>query len=304
MAQLSEQHPEVKGFLEYLKVEKNASEYTQKQYIQEIYQFLSFMKQQAIPDFAAVSYLNVRSYLASLQAEEYAKRTIARKLSCLRSFFRYLMREHCIEQSPFTMISTPKLDKKLPKFMYVDEIKSLLEAPDLSGPKGLRDRAMMELLYSSGLRVGELVGLDVHSIDLDNGLALVFGKGAKERYVPVGHYAMKAIREYMESARPAFLQKNNGGTENGLFLNQRGTRLTDRSVRRTIDQYVFKIAAYRKISPHVLRHSFATHLLEAGADLRVVQELLGHVNLSTTQIYTHVSKERLSAIYHQFHPRA
>jgi integrase/recombinase XerC len=289
-------------FLQYLRVEKNASEYTQRQYRQDVLQFVDFMKQQAISGFAAVSYLDIRKYLAQLQGKEYAKRSVARKLSSLRSFYRYLMREELVSQSPLNGVSTPKLDKKLPKFMYTQEILELFQASDESTSLGLRDRAILETLYSSGIRVSELTGMNLSSVDLKNGLAIVFGKGAKERYVPIGSYAISAIQMYLDRARPQLVQR--GEEVSALFLNHRGTRLSDRSIRRMMDQYLLKTAKSRNMSPHTLRHSFATHLLEAGADLRAVQELLGHANVSTTQIYTHVTKDHLRAVYLNSHPRA
>jgi integrase/recombinase XerC len=299
---MDEQTQWLEQFLQYLRIEKNASDYTQRHYQQDIVQFINFMRQQAIPSFAAVSYLHIRKYLADLQGNDYAKRSIARKLSSLRSFYRYLMREEFVAESPMSGVSTPKLDKKLPQFMYIQEIEDLFQGVDLGTPLGLRDRAILETLYSSGIRVSELVGMNLSSADLRNGMALVFGKGAKERMVPLGGYAISAIQVYLERSRPMLLKRDTD--EKALFLNHRGGRLTDRSVRRLMDHYLMLTAKSKNISPHTLRHSFATHLLEAGADLRAVQELLGHANVSTTQIYTHVTKDRLRTVYQQTHPRA
>ncbi|MFD0869201.1 site-specific tyrosine recombinase XerC [Chlamydia abortus] len=291
----------VDGFLRYLEAERNASPHTLNNYAKDLQQFVLFLEQQQIDSPATVTYLNVRMFLAKLNEQEYAKRSVSRKLSALRTFYTYLLREGLVESSPFSYIRTPKQDKKLPKFLYVEQMEALLGAPDTDTPIGLRDRAIMELLYASGIRVSELVRLDLSSIDLDNGIALVYGKGAKERYVPIGEPAVDAIRMYTEQAREALVK---AGDEDALFVNYAGGRLTDRSVRRMLDKYITQVAGVQSISPHMFRHSFATHMLEAGADLRTVQELLGHVNLSTTQIYTHVTKDHLQSIYNSAHPRA
>ncbi len=285
----------------YLQIEKNASPHTVKNYLRDIYDFEQFRNSLGVNSYIEVDYLNVRSYLAFLNKKEYTRKTISRKLSSLRTFFRFLARENYIKTNPFQMVSTPKIEKKLPHFMYSEEMEELLRLPDLTSPLGLRDKAIIETLYASGMRVSELMFLDVESIDLVNGNALVFGKGAKERYVPLGSYAIKALTEYLNIAR---LQILNGQREKALFLNRYGKRLSDRSVRRMLDKYVQFLSTVKKVSPHTLRHTFATHLLNSGADLRVVQELLGHVNISTTQIYTHVTKERLQSVYKKTHPRA
>lgn len=294
------------NFIVYLKVEKNASPRTIESYQNDIWQFIDFMAaefkvsgERILP--SRVDRLVVRKHLALLQQEGLKRTTIARKMASLRAFFRYLTREEIINANPLTEVSTPKLEKRLPETLSQDGAWALVQAPDTGRPAGLRDRAMLELLYSSGLRVSELVGLDTGDTDLKMGYVRVMGKGAKERIVPVGSYALQAIERYLADGRPR-LGKNGSGK--ALFLNRYGGRLTARSVRNIVDKYVRQLCLQRKVSPHTLRHSFATHLLDGGADLRSVQELLGHVKMSTTQIYTHVSKDKLLAVYEKNHPRA
>lgn len=293
---------EIDAFTDYLRVEKNASQHTVNNYVADIQEFVAFMRQHQVTALAAVSSLHGRSFLAYLAKKGLARRSISRKLSSLRSFFRFLMREGVVTQNSFQSVATPKVEKKLPSFLYPQEIERLLEAPDRSTPLGQRDRLIFELLYASGIRVSELVTLKVNAINLSMGVALVFGKGAKERYVPVGSYAVQAIREYLDSGRKALLA---GKQDTGfLLLNYRGEPLSDRSVRRIVDKYIESTASHLSVSPHTFRHTFATHMLNRGADLRTVQELLGHVNISTTQIYTHVTKERLREVYDSAHPRS
>ena len=289
------------AFLDYLRLEKNASVHTVNSYAGDLRHYFDFLRREGGLKVADATHLAVRSYLASLQRENYARRSISRKLSALRAFYAYLTREELIGSNPFSAVRTPKLDRRLPKFLYVEEMEELLRLPDAATPLGLRDKAVLETLYAGGMRVSELAGLDISSVDLGLGVALVFGKGARERYVPLGEHAVLALKTYLEKGRP---QLAAGSGTKALFLNARGGRLTDRSVRRIVDKYVAQISGLKKISPHTFRHSFATHLLEAGADLRTVQELLGHVNLSTTQIYTHMSKDHLQTVYNRAHPRA
>ncbi|MBN2453905.1 MAG: tyrosine recombinase XerC [Candidatus Omnitrophica bacterium] len=283
-------------FINYLKVEKNASGHTIKNYSIDLEVFKNFLGDKEID---SVDHLSLRRFLAEMRAKNYSKRTVARKLASLRSFFRFLFREGHIKKNPITAISTPKLDKTLPVFLDTVKIDRLLSAPTNKDASGLRDRALLETLYSCGIRVSELVGLDLGDVDFISGVIKVLGKGSKERVVPIGEPALKAIRLYVDK-RPEKKVRD----KKAVFLNTRGTRLTDRSVRRILDRYVKEVAIAEKISPHSLRHSFATHLLDRGADLRSVQELLGHMNLSTTQIYTHVTMDRLKTIYDKAHPRA
>lgn len=282
-------------FINYLKIEKNVSKHTIINYTIDLEAFSAFLGEK---DINGVDHLLLRRFLAEMRAKAYAKRTIARKLASLRSFFKFLYREGHIKANPITAISSPKLDKKLPKFLDVEKVTKLILTPDTKTESGLRDRAMLETLYSTGIRVSELVGLDTGDIDFISGVLKVFGKGSKERIVPIGDEAVNAIRRYMDRRNKRVKDKD------AVFLNNHGSRLTDRSVRRVLDKYIRACSIEEKISPHSLRHSFATHLLDRGADLRSVQELLGHMNLSTTQIYTHVTMERLKSVYDKAHPRA
>nr|WP_188622326.1 tyrosine recombinase XerC [Caldalkalibacillus thermarum] len=291
----------LQAFVDYLQLEKNASPYTLRYYVQDIEDFTRFLKQHGVSNYAAVSYVHIRKYLSLLHDKAYARRTVSRKLSSLRSFFRFLEREGYVAVNPVKMVSTPKLEKKLPQFFFCAEMEQLFQAADRSSPLGLRNLAILETLYATGVRVSELVGLNVDDLDFELGVVLVYGKGAKERYVPLGHYAQEALENYLREGRP-LLERH--PKEPALFLNCRGRRLTDRSVRRILNQLIENTSLTQKITPHKLRHTFATHLLEGGADLRSVQELLGHVQISSTQIYTHVSNEHLRAVYHKAHPRS
>jgi len=291
----------IEKFINYLKVEKNASEHTAKNYIIDLDSFGEFLGDK---DVSAVDHLTLRRFLAQMREKNYSKRTIARKLAAMRSFFKFLYREGYVTQNPITAILTPKLDKKLPKFLDVEKVDQLLKTPDAESASGLRDRAILETLYSTGARVSELVGLDMDDVDFISGVVKLFGKGSKERIVPIGEPALNAIRKYVEKRGEWAPSGGFAKDKNAIFLNKSGRRLTDRSVRRILDKHIKECSVAEKISPHSLRHSFATHMLDRGADLRSVQELLGHMNLSTTQIYTHVTMERLKSVYDKAHPRA
>lgn len=292
-------------FFRYLKVQKNSSPHTLASYRTDIGQFFAFAAAKqgvAEVDPASVTPILIRAYLASLKEEDYARRTIARRMAALRSFFRFLCRQELLAENPFTAVRSPKLEKRLPVFLDPGEMTTLLELPGQDA-LGRRDAAILELLYATGMRVSELAGLTLRDVDLAEGYALVYGKGAKERVVPVGRKANNAINLYLELSRPRLYAKAKTPHDR-LFVNKDGGPLTDRSVRRLVHKYVEETAIAKHVSPHTIRHTFATHLLNNGADLRTVQELLGHVNLSTTQLYTHVTKDRIKAIYHQAHPRA
>ena len=283
-------------FINYLDVEKNSSPHTILNYRIDLRSFAQFIGEK---DVASIDHLTLRKFLAEMRAKNYSKRTIARKLACLRSFFRFLYREGHIKTNPITAISTPKLDKKLPIVLDEAKVARLVQSPSQDDISGLRDRAILETLYSAGIRVSELVGLDVRNVDLISEVIKVLGKGSKERMVPIGSPAVSAIRNYLDKRDGASVKD-----KNAVFLNHNGRRLTDRSIRRILNKYIKATSVAEHISPHSLRHSFATHLLDRGADLRSVQELLGHANLSTTQIYTHVTMDRLKTVYDKAHPRA
>jgi len=245
-------------------------------------------------EMGKVDRIGLRKYLSFLHRRN-KKSSIARKVSTLRSFYKYLVRERLVPSNPAKAVSTPKVEKLLPTALTVDEAFRLMEAP--AEKKGLRDRAILELLYSSGVRVGELVGINVNQLDQDLGIVKVMGKGRKERIVPVGLKAIEALKAYLQ-------ERGDMGEEEPLFVNSRGGRLTARSVGRLVKKYTKRSGIFRKVSPHSLRHTFATHLLDAGADIREIQEMLGHASLSTTQRYTHLSLGRLMEVYDKAHPRS
>ena len=287
-------------FLKYLKVEKNYSKHTLIGYSHDLRHFFSFISGTSLEE---VNLGILRNYLALLKENGLSKRTMARQAASLRTFFKFLNREGLLQKNPMAPMRNPKLEKKLPMVLDENEVARLLESPE-NDLLGRRDRAILETLYSSGLRVSELVGLDLEKVDFIGGVCRVLGKGAKERLCPIGDRALKSIRGYLEFRNKKVNKKN----EKALFLNHSphggGSRITDRSVRRTLEKHIARTSRRENISPHTLRHSFATHLLDRGADLRAVQELLGHANLSTTQIYTHVSTKRLKEAYDKSHPRA
>jgi integrase/recombinase XerC len=294
----------VRDFGVHIDVERNLSYHTKRNYLSDLRQFKEFLLKNGVDKPADVDQTVIRAFLASLYRERIKKTTVSRKVASLRAFFKFLLREGKIRYNPAQMVQSPKADKYLPSFLNIDEVFSLLGVEFESNLSGLRDKAIIEFLYSAGVRVGELTGLNVADVNFSNSLVKVRGKGRKERIVPVGGPALSVLGEYI-SSRPGG-GKNKDGSYAGspLFLNRSGSRLTSRSVRRIIDKYITLSGIGRKISPHVLRHTFATHLMDAGADLRVIQELLGHESLSTTQKYTSVSVTRLMEVYDRSHPRA
>jgi integrase/recombinase XerC len=298
-------------FIHYLSVEKNASPHTCRCYQRDLKGFEDFLKSSGVHVSPAgeaaiekADRIAIRKYLGFLHRKN-KKSSIARKISTLRSFFKYLVKEQVVPFNPAKGVSTPKVEKTLPTTLTVDEAFRLMESPNRvsakplegSKEKGLRDRAILELLYSSGLRVSELVGLNSNQLDLDLGIVRVMGKGRKERIVPVGVKAIEATKSYLQERR---MVKGDGP----IFVNSLGGRLTARSVGRLIKKYTRHSGIFRKVSPHSLRHTFATHLLDAGADIREIQEMLGHSSLSTTQRYTHVSMGKLMEVYDKAHPRS
>jgi integrase/recombinase XerC len=286
-------------YLAFLEAEKNASPYTVRNYTRDLMEFFAFVTDQKIESLKDVNKLTLRAYLAHLVEQKYAKSSIARKLSAIRSFYRYLMREELVKASPAATTVSPKLDRRLPSFLTVDEARRLVESPDLSQPQGQRDRALLELLWASGLRVSELVNMDLEQVNLATNEIRVWGKGSKERVVLIGAPAARALTAYIEHGRRELLS---GKKSTALFVNRYGQRILARRVQKILAKYSRKIE--KSVHPHILRHTFATHLLDGGADLKVVQELLGHADLSSTQIYTHVTRSQARRIYLAAHPMA
>lgn len=295
-------------FFEHLRYERNVSAHTLRNYSSDLEQFLNFLTadgKRNAPEISQIDHLTIREWLASLHTDQKKKSSIARKLAALRTFFQFLVREGLLELNPAKLVATPKLEKKLPKHLSIEEAVRFIESPDPETDLGKRDRAMLELMYATGVRVAELTTLNIPDVDFRNQLVRVTGKRRKQRIVPFGDPAGVAIRSYLD-VRDKFLFNApiSKREEEALFLNYQGTRITTRSVGRMVEKYISLCAGIHNISPHALRHSFATHLLDSGADLRDIQELLGHARLSTTQVYTHVSMEKLIEVYDKAHPKA
>jgi integrase/recombinase XerC len=301
-------------FLDHLRYERNVSAHTLRNYESDLQQFLDYLnpseekangKKRAEPNISEIDHITIREWLATLHSDHKKKSSIARKLAALRTFFQFLVREGVAEANPAKLVATPRKEKKLPVHLSVEDAVRFIETPDGDTDFGKRDRAILELLYATGIRVSELIQLDLRDIDFNNKLLRVFGKRRKERIVPFGEPAAKALREYL-SVREKFLMNAPVTKRDAqpLILNYQGTRMTTRSVGRLVEKYIRMCAGIHDISPHALRHSFATHLLDSGADLRDIQALLGHARLSTTQVYTHVSMEKLIEVYDKAHPKA
>lgn len=283
-------------FLDYLYLQRNSSPNTIKSYKRDILQFINFLKKRKIKSFNSISYDILLLYLGFLRNSGYSENTIGRKVASLKSFFKFLTNRKLIKANPVVLLTSPKKAEKLPDFLTVEEMEKILNTPSEKNWQCLRDKAILELLYSTGIRVGELTSLRIGDIDFFQEILKVKGKGKKERIVPVGRYALNALIEYTEKRPPARGQF--------VFLNKYGKRLTERSVERIIDKYAKKAGIGKKITPHTFRHTFATHMLDRGADLRTVQELLGHERITTTQIYTHLTVEKLKEFYNKTHPRS
>jgi integrase/recombinase XerC len=315
---------QIEAYLVYLQAERAASPHTLKNYTIDLQQFRTFLRGGGLPQSepavsdaergdtlrqeikpVEIDALAIRAFVADLHRRGIARSSIARKLATLRSFFRYLCREGVVAANPAKLVPTPKLPKRLPAYLTVDEADRLLAPPGEQDPSSARDLAILELFYASGIRLSELTGLDVRDLDIREGLVRVKGKGSKERIVPVGSKATAALRRYLDRRSDLIQESKRGAPEPvALFLNRQGGRLGPRSTARIVLKYLNQSGVGPKITPHGLRHSYATHLLQAGADLRAIQELLGHARLSTTQRYTHLNLDHLMEIYDKAHPRA
>ncbi|MDI6709144.1 MAG: tyrosine recombinase XerC [Thermoanaerobacterales bacterium] len=301
----------IDAFIYYLRVERNASPRTLRAYERDLFTGLDYFARALgkVDNRVApqdIDHRLFRQYLGHLARSRLAKSSIARKVAAWRSFFRYLCRDDVLVSNPLARVAAPKQPRRLPRVLRPEEVKALIEVPG-DGPLNLRDRALLETLYGAGVRVGELVGLNLPDLDLEAAFLRVRGKGDKDRLAPIGSAAVNAIRAYLHLGRPRLAAAGETAESEApqapLFLNRNGGRLSDRGVRKVLDRHIERVAQDRQVSPHTLRHCFATHLLENGADLRVVQELLGHARLSTTQVYTRVTAERLKEVYHRAHPR-
>jgi integrase/recombinase XerC len=298
------------SYINYLKAERNASPYTIRNYSNDLlgnYKrgsekgFFQFLRLRKIDSIDRVNKQLFRDYLSYLIEQGVAKTSITRKISAIRSFYRYLVREGILDNNPIDQVASPRRDRRLPSLLTVEEIVRLLEAPDLETPQGLRDHCCMELIYAAGLRVSELANLSLEQVNLDTCKIRVWGKGSKERIVLIGEPAAMSISDYLDKGRPLLLGNKNN---NKLFLNNKGDPISERTVQKVLNKYSSLAGIDKRVYPHLLRHTFATHMLDGGADLRVVQELLGHSSLATTQIYTHVTQSRARKVYLSAHPMA
>lgn len=296
-------------FIQHLRYERNMSEHTLRNYVSDLGQFRDYLlkiENREDIDVKEIDRLTIREWMSELHSANKKKTSIARKLASLRTFFQFLIREGVVDNNPAKMVATPRIERKLPNHLSIEDAVRFIETPDVNTDLGRRDRAIIEFLYATGIRVGELVNINLKDVDFREKLVRVTGKRKKQRIVPFGEPALQALMHYLAETRPVFLNNCPPAErdDKALFLNYQGTRITTRSVGRMIDKYIKQCADIHDISPHSLRHTFATHLLDSGADLRDIQELLGHARLSTTQIYTQVSMEKMIDVYSKAHPKA
>jgi integrase/recombinase XerD len=292
--------PLIDAFLAHLAVERGFSRNTLEAYSRDLLRFLEFLEGKEVTGMQAVTAVDVQGFVGSLRQRGLVARSVARHLAALRSFFRFLVRERKVVVNPTTSVPSPRIGRSLPKALSRQEVEALIKEPAGEGVLKLRDLAMLELLYATGVRVSELVGLDLSQVGFTTGVLQVRGKGGKERVVPVGEFALEALRVYIERARPRLVKAR---PTTAVFLNRSGKRLTRQGLWKVLKGVAERAGIARGVTPHVLRHSFATHLLEGGGDLRAIQEMLGHADISTTQIYTHVARTRLKEIHKKYHPR-
>ncbi|MGD9653419.1 MAG: site-specific tyrosine recombinase XerD [Candidatus Dadabacteria bacterium] len=289
------------SFLSYLVVEKGLSENTLESYGRDLKKFLLFIKSRGTTSAREIKYGDILDFMARSREEGLNATTIVRSMVSVKQFFKYLLSEKVLSEDPTAHIKTPKMKKAIPGVISLDDVESILGAPDESTHEGLRDAAMLEILYATGIRVSELIGLKLNDVNFELGFVVVYGKGSKERVVPIGDKAREKLLSYLRDSRPALLK---GREAKALFVTRRGGGMTRQGFWKIIKAQALKAGVTKKISPHTLRHSFATHLLERGADLRTIQVMLGHSDISTTQIYTHVESERLKEIHKKYHPRS
>ena len=292
----------LEDYVHFLKIERQLAANTITSYQRDLTNYIEFINTSVAKSIDDITRQNIIAYLQVMKDEGKSARTISRHISSIRSFHQFMLREKVTTNDPTVHIELPKIEQKLPRVLSLEEVGKLIEAPDLSKPQGVRDIALLELLYGTGMRVSELINLDVEHVQLTMGFVRVFGKGGKERIIPLGNKAIDACTQYIKVVRPKFIAKVD--SQNALFVNMRGGRLTRQGCWKLLKAHALNGNIQKKMTPHILRHSFATHLIENGADLRAVQEMLGHADISTTQIYTHVSRSRLKEVYVKFHPRA
>jgi integrase/recombinase XerC len=300
-------HQHINAFLEYLQFQRNYSAHTLRNYSSDLLEFDRYLTRGGKDTHLhphQIDHISIRDFLGHLHQKGNAKTSIARKLAAIRSFFRYLYSEGKVPSNPARLVHSPRLPERTPRFLSVREVETILELPDTHTDRGRRDRAILELLYASGLRIGELVRINLEDLSLEQRVTKVYGKGKKERLVPFGKKAEQALRRYVEKRGALLRRQRTARDPNAFFLNLRGSRISARSVERNLKEYIKKSALLLDVHPHLFRHSFATHLLNNGADLRCIQELLGHESLSTTQKYTHLSIKELMRVYRDSHPKA